>query len=58
MTLNLAEIATDMEFSPEEIQHMLDNLDSFDAEELQEIDKIVEELSTRNANQAARDDLV
>ena len=44
MTSNLAEIATDMEFSPEEIQHMLDNLDNFDPEELQEIDKIVEEL--------------
>ncbi len=58
MTLNLAEIAAGMDFSKEDIQHMLDNLDNFDSEELGEIDKIVEELSTRNANQAAYDDLI
>jgi len=51
MTTNLAEIAADMEFSPEEIKHMLDNLDSFSPEELDELDKIVDELATRNANQ-------
>ena len=53
MTLNLAEIAAGMDFSKEDIQHMLDNLDNFDSEELAEIDKIVEELSTRNANQGS-----
>ena len=58
MTNNLAEIATSMDFSPEEIQHMLDNLDKFAPEELKEIDKIVDELSTRNANNAAKDDLI
>ena len=58
MTNNLAEIATDIDFSPEEIQHMLDNLDQFAPEELQEIDRIVEELSTRKSNTASKDDLI
>ena len=53
MTNNLAEIATDVDFSPEEIQHMLDNLDKFAPEELKEIDRIVEELSTRKSNSAS-----
>ena len=55
---SLAEIAAGMDFSPEDIQHVLKNLDSFAPEELQEIDKIVEELSTRTANQSAHDDLI
>ena len=58
MTSNLAEIATDVDFSPEEIQYMLDNLDKFAPEELQEIDKIVEELSARKSNTASKDDLI
>ena len=58
MTSNLAEIATDVDFSPEEIRHMLDNLDKFAPEELQEIDKIVEELSARKSNTASKDDLI
>ena len=38
MSDNLASLAKDMDFSPEDIQHILDNLDSFSAEELVEID--------------------
>ena len=55
---DLAVLAKDMDFSEADIQHMLDNLDSFSPEELDEIDKIVGELSTRNANKSARDDLI
>jgi predicted phage terminase large subunit-like protein len=55
---DLAVLAKDMDFSEADIQHMLDNLDSFSPEELDEIDKIVGELSTRNANQSAHDDLI
>ena len=55
---SLANLAKDMDFSPTEIQHMLDNLDSFSPEELAEIDKIVGELSTRQYNQSAHDDLI
>ena len=57
-TAPLADLATEMDFSPVEIQHMLDNLDSFSSEELEEIDKIVGELSTRKHNQSAHDDLI
>ena len=38
MSDTLASLATDMDFSPEDIQHILDNLDSFSPEELVEID--------------------
>ena len=55
---DLAVIAKDMDFSEADIQHMLENLDSFSPEELDEIDKIVGELSTRQGNQAAYDDLI
>lgn len=55
---DLASLAKDMAFSEAEIQHMLDNLDSFSEDELVEIEKIVGELSTRQHNQAARDDLI
>ena len=58
MAIDLANLATEMEFSPAEVQHMLDNLDSFSPEELTEIDKIVGELSTRQYNQSAHDDLI
>ena len=34
-------------FSEEEVQQMLDNLDSFSDEEIAEIDKLVEELGIR-----------
>jgi len=55
---DLAVLAKDMDFSEADIQHMLDNLNSFSPEELDEIDKIVGELSTRNANKSAHDDLI
>ena len=47
---DLAVLAKDMDFSDADIQHMLENLDSFNADELAEIDKIVDELSVRNKN--------
>ena len=55
---DLAVLAKDMDFSDADIQHMLDNLDSFNSDELAEIDKIVDELSIRNNNKAAHDDLI
>jgi len=45
-------------FSEEEVQHMLDNLDSFSDEEIAEIDKLVEELGIRKRNKTAYDDLI
>lgn len=45
-------------FSEEEVQHMLDNLDSFSDEEITEIDKLVEELGVRKRNKTAYDDLI
>ena len=41
MSINLSSLAKDMDFSQEDIQHILDNLDSFSPEELSEIDSIV-----------------
>ena len=58
MSINLSSLAKDMDFSQEDIQHILDNLDSFSPEELSEIDSIVGELSTREINKAAHDDLI
>ena len=57
-SLSVAEAAQDLAFSPEEIQQMLDNLDQFSPEEVAEIDKLVDELSTRARNTEARDDLI
>lgn len=45
-------------FSEEEVQQMLDNLDSFSDEEIAEIDKLVEELGIRKRNKTAYDDLI
>ena len=45
-------------FSEDEVQHMLDNLDSFSDEEIAEIDKLVEELGIRKRNKTAYDDLI
>ena len=45
-------------FSEDEVQHMLDNLDSFSDEEIAEIDKLVEELGVRKRNKTAYDDLI
>ena len=58
MTTNLAEIAAGMDFSLEDIQQVLENLDKFDPQELGEIDKIVEELASRQRNDNAKDDLI
>ena len=53
-----AEIAADIGFSPQDIQHVLKNLDSFGLEELAEIEKIADELDARKKNTAAYDDLI
>ena len=45
-------------FTEEDIQKMLDNLDSFTEEEVVEVDRLVEELSVRKQNQLAYDDLI
>lgn len=47
-----------LDFSEDEIEHMLANLDAFSPEEIAEIDRMVDELATRKANQAAYDDLL
>ena len=47
-----------LDFSEEEIEHMLANLDAFSPEEIAEIDRMVDELATRKANQMAYDDLL
>jgi predicted phage terminase large subunit-like protein len=46
------------DFTPEEVQHMLDNLDNFSDEEVTEIEKMVDELDNRQKNQVAHDDLI
>ena len=46
------------DFSESEIQQMLANLDNFDADEVQEIDKLVNELNTRKKNEQAYNDLI
>ena len=46
------------EFTQEEVQQMLDNLDSFTEEEVTEINKMVDELDARRKNKAAHDDLI
>ena len=46
------------DFTEEDVQRMLDNLDSFSDEEVKEIDRLVEELSVRKQNQLAHDDLI
>ena len=46
------------DFTEEEVQQMLDNLDNYSVDEIAEIDKIVDELADRRANQLAYDDLI
>ena len=46
------------DFSPEEVQKMLDNLDNFSDEEVTEIEKMVDELDARRKNKVAYDDLI
>ena len=52
----MTEVALD--FTEEEVQQMLENLDSYSADEIAEIDKIVDELAQRRTNQLAHDDLI
>ena len=40
----------DIGFSEDEIQQMLDNIDTFTPDEAMEIDKLVDELNNRKAN--------
>tara|TARA_R110000824_G_scaffold31626_1_gene102638 strand:- start:1317 stop:2879 length:1563 start_codon:yes stop_codon:yes gene_type:complete len=46
------------DFTESDIQVMLDNLDKYTPQELSDINTIVDELSTRNYNQKAYDDLI
>ena len=46
------------EFTQEEVQQMLDNLDNFTETEVVELEKMVDELANRHKNQAAYDDLI
>ena len=45
-------------FTEEEVQQMLDNIDSFSDDEVAEINRIVDELTTRRTNAVAYDDLI
>ena len=47
-----------LDFSEEDIQTLLDNLDAFSPDEIAEIDKITGELSARKENRAAYNDLI
>ena len=46
------------DFTPQEVQHMLDNLDNFSEAEVTEIEKMVDELDSRRENKVAYDDLI
>ena len=46
------------DFSEEEVEQMLNNLDSFTDEEVIEINRIVDELEIRRKNKEAYDDLI
>lgn len=52
------ETVTDIGFSPEELQVMLDNIDQYSDDEVFEIEKMVDELEKRRYVQACRDDLI
>tara|TARA_R110002072_G_scaffold54602_4_gene143204 strand:- start:3043 stop:4593 length:1551 start_codon:yes stop_codon:yes gene_type:complete len=47
-----------LDFTAEDIELMLANLDAFSPEEALEIDRMVDELNTRTANASAYDDLI
>jgi len=51
-------VTAELDFTPEEIQVMLDNLDSFNEDQIIEIDRMVSELAQRKANQACYNDLL
>ncbi len=50
--------STSVDFTQEEIQHMLDNIDMFSVDEAVEIEKLVDELDKRRTVKAAHDDLI
>ena len=50
--------ATNSDFSGEEVQLMLDNLDKYTSDEVAEIDRMVDELSARKYNTEAYNDLI
>ena len=50
--------ATDPTFSGEEVQLILDNLDKYTSDEVAEIERMVDELTTRKYNTEAYDDLI
>jgi len=52
----MSEVVED--FTYEEIQRMLDNLDDFTPDEAVEIEKLFDELDSRRTNKAAHDDLI
>lgn len=47
-----------VDFTQQEIQHMLDNIDEFSPDEVVEIEKLVDELDKRRTVKAAYDDLI
>ena len=47
-----------MDFTPEEIDELLKNIDKFSAAEAAEIEKMVDELTIRREREGARDDLI
>jgi predicted phage terminase large subunit-like protein len=47
-----------LDFSEEEVQKMLENIDAFSSDEVMEIDRIVDELSSRKQNELAFNDLI
>src|SRR6056300_572231 len=54
--MTMSEVALD--FTEDEVQVMLDNLDSYTPQEVVEIDRLVEELTARKKNKLAYDDLI
>ena len=50
--------STALEFTEDEVQAMLANLDEYSTEEVEEIDRLVDELAARKHNEAAHEDLI
>ena len=48
----------ELDFTGEEIEHLLSNLEDYTSDELAEIDVLVDELAVRDHNQKAHDDLI
>ena len=54
----MTSVAPALDFTEEELQVMLDNLDQYSEDEITEIMKIVDEIDTRAKNARVRDDLI